>query len=177
MANNFHLRKLQLQDAPLMLEWMHDDGVVHFMGKDFSKMTIADCENFIQSCEDESVNVHRAIVSDDNVYLGTVSLKNINHERSDAEFAITIRKIAMGTGASAFAIKAIIDYGLTNLDLRSVYWYVSKDNVRAVKFYDKNGFNRVNTTQVPASSETEDSEEKYLWYKVDAGNREKKGNS
>lgn len=176
MPNNFHLRKLQLQDAPLMLEWMHDDSVVHYMGKDFSKMTLSDCENFIRSSVDESINVHRAIVSDDDVYLGTVSLKNINHEWSDAEFAITIRKAVMGTGASAYAIKAIIDYGFVNLDLSSVYWYVSKDNIRAVKFYDKNGFARVDASQVPASAEIEDPEGKYIWYKVDTNNREKNEN-
>ena len=159
-----------------MLEWMHDDSVVHFMGKDFSRMTLSDCVSFIRSCADESRDVHRAIVSDDNVYLGTVSLKNINHECSNAEFAITIRKVAMGTGASAFAIKAIIDYAFTDLALQSVYWYVSKGNIRAVKFYDKNGFNRVDTSQVTASSEIEDPEGKYIWYKVETGNREKDGN-
>ena len=176
MSSNFYLRKLQLQNAPLMLEWMHDDSVVHFMGKDFSRMTLSDCVSFIRSCADESANVHRAIVSDDDVYLGTVSLKNINHERSDTEFAISLRKVAMGTGASAFAIKAIISYGFFDLGLKSVYWYVSKENIRAVKFYDKNGFTRVDSSQIVASLGIENAEEKYIWYKVSADNREKNEN-
>lgn len=167
----FHLRRLRFDDAKYMLEWMHDDNVVHFMGKNFSKMELADCENFIKSCADESVDVHRAIVSDDDIYLGTVSLKNIDHERLDAEFAITVRKAAMGTGASTFAIKAIIDYGFWKLGLKSIYWYVSKENIRAVKFYDKNRYARVDASQVVVSSEIEDTERKYIWYKVDANNR------
>lgn len=171
MPSKFYLRKLQLKDAPLMLEWMHDDRVVHYMGKDFSIMTLMDCESFIRSCVDESINVHRAIVSDDDGYLGTVSLKNIDHERFDAEFAITVRKAAMGTGASTFAIKAIIDYGFLKLGLKSIYWYVSKENIRAVKFYDKNRYARVDASQVAVSSEIEDTERKYIWYKVGANNR------
>lgn len=36
------LRPLEEKDATLMLEWMHDDSVVHNMGTDFSKKTIED---------------------------------------------------------------------------------------------------------------------------------------
>ena len=34
------LRKLQLKDAPLMLEWMHDESVVHDLHTDFASKSI-----------------------------------------------------------------------------------------------------------------------------------------
>ena len=37
-----------------------------------------------------------AITDDNDEYMGTVSLKNINYTDSFAEFAITVRRTAMG---------------------------------------------------------------------------------
>lgn len=41
------LRKLNRDDAGRMLEWMHDDSVVHDLSTDFSQKTIEDCLAFI----------------------------------------------------------------------------------------------------------------------------------
>ena len=41
-------------------------------------------------------NIHMAITDDNDEYMGTVSLKNINYIDSFAEFAITVRRTAMG---------------------------------------------------------------------------------
>ena len=43
------LRPLQLSDALFMLEWMHDYELVKDLHKDFSSITIENCENFIKS--------------------------------------------------------------------------------------------------------------------------------
>ena len=45
------LRRLKQSDAPLMLEWMHDEDVVHFMKADFQHKTLSDCEKFIESAK------------------------------------------------------------------------------------------------------------------------------
>ena len=42
------LRELEKKDAELMLEWMHDRNVVHWLNTDFDSKTIADCEKFIE---------------------------------------------------------------------------------------------------------------------------------
>ena len=82
------LRKLKQSDAPLMLEWMHDEDVVHFMKADFQHKTLGDCERFIESSQEDSKNIHLAAVDDTDIYMGTVSLKNIDNGSS--EFAITM---------------------------------------------------------------------------------------
>ena len=78
--------------------------------------------------------------------MGTVSLKNI--ENGTAEFAITVRKGAMGKGVSKYAMSEIIRIGLEELNLKSVYWCVSPENKRAVKFYDKNGYIRIDLSKL-----------------------------
>lgn len=144
------IRKLKLKDAELMLEWMHDDFVVHDLATDFSTKTIEDCRNFInysiEQYEDPNIrDIHMAIVDDNDEYMGTVSLKNIDHERHIAEFAITIRANAMGKGYSSFGMNKILEYGFTDsrLKLEEIYWCVNKKNLRARRFYDKHSFNKI----------------------------------
>lgn len=154
------LRKLKLKDAPLMLEWMHDDNVVHFMGTKFSKKTLHDCEMFITSSRNDIKNFHCAIVDEFDVYMGTVSLKNINTERSNAEFAITIRRQAMAKGYSYFGMNEMLKLGFKDLRLDEIYWYVRKDNIRAIRFYKKNGFKKMKNEL----NEIVKDIDKYEWY-------------
>lgn len=132
------LRKLELVDAPLMLEWMHDSSVVSELRGSFQSKTIDDCEEFIRNSWDDSNNIHLAIVSDENEYMGTVSLKCI--ENDTAEFAITVRREAMGRGYSWFGMKEILEKAFSEYNLETVYWCVSKNNQRAIRFYDKHNF-------------------------------------
>ena len=132
-----YLRQLKEEDAPLMLGWMHDKNVVSNLRGDFSSMTIEDCKKFIATSISDT-NIHLAIASDTDEYMGTVSLKNI--EDRSAEFAITVRREAMGKGYSWFGMEAIIEKAFTELNLESVYWCVSQKNERAMRFYDKHGF-------------------------------------
>lgn len=135
-----HLRELRIEDAPLMLEWMHDENVVGKLRTGFMSKTIDDCIGFINSSLSDS-NIHLAIASDEDEYMGTVSLKNI--EDGTAEFAITVRSKAMKKGYSWFGMEAIIKKAFNEFDLESVYWCVSQENERAVKFYDKHNFHEV----------------------------------
>lgn len=160
------LRKLNLSDAPLMLEWMHDENVVENLQANFAAKTLADCEAFIRSCADSSENLHMAIADDADEYMGTVSLKHIRKDRKDAEFAITIRAGAMGKGISAFGMREIIRIGLEELGLDCVYWCVSPDNKRAVRFYDKNGYPRVSVSSLEPMGYTQEQLRYYIWYAV-----------
>lgn len=135
-----HLRELRQEDASLMLAWMLDKSVVGNLRSNFSTKTIDDCREFItNSITDE--NIHLAIASDTDEYMGTVSLKNI--EDGSAEFAITVRAEAMGRGYSWFGMEEIIKKAFNELGLESVYWCVSRENTRAVRFYDKHNFNEI----------------------------------
>ena len=158
-----NLRKLELNDVPLMLEWMHDPDVVKNMQADFAHKTLNDCENFIKASQIDSKNLHLAVVDDDNTYMGTVSLKNIKN--GVAEFAITVRKSAMGRGFSKYAMSEIIRIGFEELNLKSIYWCVSPENTRAVKFYDKNRYNRIDFHKLNISKEyTLGQIQHYIWY-------------
>lgn len=195
------LRRLEEKDAPLMLEWMHDEDIVRNMKADFKSKTIEDCENFISAAtrdydiiaasddsdsdgaveklsvaatgsRDDRIgrNLHLAITDSSDEYLGTVSLKHI--EKDSAEFGITIRKKAMGHGVSISAMNEILKIGFEKLGLSNVFWCVNPENVRALKFYDKNGFDRVELSDTEKEKLIDDgvyniSEiSNYIWYQV-----------
>lgn len=143
------LRDLELKDAPLMLEWMHDENVVEKLRGNFKEKTLADAESFIQLAEKKEQDIHLAIASDEDEYMGTVSLKSIDRENNSAEFAITVRKSAMGRGYSWYGMEEIIWKAFKEYNLESVYWCVSRKNIRAVRFYDKHNFHEA--VDIPAS--------------------------
>ena len=134
------LRNLELKDAPLMLEWMHDKDVVEKLRGKFLEKNIDDCENFIRASQNKEKDIHLAITTDEDEYMGTVSLKNIDRNINSAEFAITVRKTAMGRGYSWYGMEEIIRKAFEEYELESVYWCVSRKNERAVRFYDKHNF-------------------------------------
>ena len=104
-----------------------------------------------------------AVVNDKDEYMGTVSLKNIDYSNKCAEFAITIRTCAMGKGYSKIAMYEIGEYAKEKLQLRFIYWYVSKENHRAIRFYDKNGYIRVDYKDLSDIIEIKNND-KYFWY-------------
>lgn len=159
------LRQLEMKDAPFMLQWMHDSGVVENLRGNFATKNLDDCERFIRESVSDT-NVHLAIVSDEDEYMGTVSLKNI--ENKAAEFAITVRSEAMGRGYSWFGMKAIIEKAFVELGLDRVYWCVSRNNQRAVRFYDKHNFHEV--LDIPGSALARyQGIENLKWYSVFKG--------
>ena len=157
------LRNLQTKDAPLMLEWMHDPDVVGHLAANFAQKSLDDCNRFIAWANETQEDLHLAIADEKDEYMGTVSLKHIHD--GTAEFAITIRKCAMGKGYSAFGMAAILKKGLQELGLHAIYWCVSQRNLRAVRFYDKNGYQR--TKDIPAhilQAYTPEQLGDFIWY-------------
>lgn len=133
------LRSLDPKDAPLMLEWMHDDTINCQFRYPFAEMTLEKAEDFIgHSFDDE--NRHFAIVDGNDEYLGTVSLKNISKADLNAEYSIVTRKKAHGTGIAARATMEILRYAFDEIGLHRVYLNVLSGNAAARRLYEKCGF-------------------------------------
>lgn len=138
------LRKLIIEDANKMLEWMKDSSITNGFDKDFLNYTIQDCEDFIfknkLNYSAQSPNdLNFAVTDETNEYKGTVSLKHINYQYGFAEFAIVITKSAQGTGLAKTAFNEIVKYGFEKLQLKHIYFSCKKDNIAANKFYSKVG--------------------------------------
>lgn len=160
-----YLRKLELKDAQAMLSWMHDESVVGHLHTDFASKSLADCEKFIVASQNMENDAHFAIASDEDEYMGTVSLKHIDRDGGTSEFAITVRKESMGRGYSWFGMEAILEKAFSDFGLESVYWCVSRKNKRAVRFYDKHNFHEA--LDIPAEVlKRYTGEDDLKWYSV-----------
>ena len=157
------LRNLELKDAPLMLEWMHDESVIETLKGNFIEKTLEDAESFILASVNKEENIHLAIASDEDEYMGTVSLKNL--ENGSAELSIVARSSAMSRGYAWYGMEEIIRLAFEQYGLESVYWCVSRKNERAVRFYDKHNFHEA--LDIPSSVlERYKGIENLKWYSV-----------
>lgn len=137
------IRKLEKKDLPFMQEWMQDEQVSAHLQADFGSFTTEQIENFINSAMEQnesSEHLHYAIVDENDEYMGTISLKNINKKDKNAEYAIVTRRVAHGKGYAKQATKDILKVGFLELGLEKIYLYVSVHNIAANKFYQKCGF-------------------------------------
>ena len=134
------LRKLKAKDAENMLSWMHDDNVNQFFATQFKNFDQQKVLRFIEESQTDGEQVHRACVNDEDEYLGTVSLKNIDFINKNAEYAISFCPRAHGTGAAKFATNQILQIAFHAFYLERVYLNVLSKNDRANAFYRKYGF-------------------------------------
>lgn len=137
------IRKLEMKDLVPMQEWMQDNSVTANLQADFGSFTEEKVSGFIKSAMEQkldSENLHYAIVDENDEYMGTISLKNINRRDKNAEYAIVTRSVAHGKGYAMAATKEILAFGFDELQLEKIYLYVSVNNVAANKFYKKCGF-------------------------------------
>ena len=165
---NSRLRRLLPKDAPLMLEWMHDEEVIcNLQAEKFRTMTLIDCQRFINACSDDTCNLHMAIVDDD-TYMGTVSLKCIDMKKKEAEFAIAMRRSAMGTGMAKIGMQEILRMGFEKIGLKKIYWDVRITNARAIRFYEKSGYKRwENVPEAVAARYNLISSDELIWFCIE----------
>ena len=157
-----HLRPLLPKDAPLMLEWMQEPTIACFFRFDAVSMTEEKCCAFIDSANREENSRHYAIADECDEYLGTISLKDIADGR--AEYAISTRKRAHGTGAALQATQEVLRIAFKELGLNTVFLNVLTENKRANAFYRKAGFRFTHTEHNALSIR---GEEKDLnWYEI-----------
>ena len=133
-----YLRKLKKKDAVAMLEWMHDSDINQYFMADFNSYDLEKVQQFIEK-EDSNNEIHYACVNEEDEYLGTVSLKHIDYEAQNAEYAISFGKRAHGTGAAQYATQEILKIAFEELKLERVYLNVLSENIRANRFYEKVG--------------------------------------
>lgn len=134
------LREPKEKDAQGMLSWMHAPETKEIFANDFASFTLEKVLNFVKHANDDENNKNFVCVDDNDNYLGTVSLKNIDYLTKNAEYAVSFCSSAQGTGAAKFATKELLKYAFNDLKLERVYLNVIPDNVRANKFYKKMGF-------------------------------------
>ena len=153
MEQTYSLRPLERKDAQRMVEMMHDALTTRYLQIGGPSYTEATALGFIESTCDESKHLHRAVVDQNDVFQGTVSLKNLDMEKKEAEYAISMHPDAQGKGAAKAASAGILELAKA-LGLGRVYLNVLEENQRANRFYQKFGFRYTHTTTMDFHGES-----------------------
>jgi len=78
---------------------------------------------------------------DDERGVGDISLREIDRENGSAELTIVIiDKAAQNRGVGTDAVNCILDFGFGELRLERIYLHVFDYNARAIRAYEKAGF-------------------------------------
>jgi len=78
----------------------------------------------------------------DDRFIGTTWLKDVNMSSQMAELAIFMDRDHIGSGWGADAQRALLNFAFTNVGLQRVYLTVFTANERAIRSYEKLGFQR-----------------------------------
>ena len=140
------IRELQKKDANQMLCCLNDSDNMKYLTIGQRKWLLDDCLRFIGKAKKDALNKHFAIIDDNNEWIGTISLKNIDSINKKAEFAIITDNAVHGKGYAKEATKELLLYAFQDLSLHKVYLNVISKNIRAIQFYKKCGFNYVGTS-------------------------------
>jgi RimJ/RimL family protein N-acetyltransferase len=73
---------------------------------------------------------------------GRINISNIDFQNQKGEYGIFITKKYRGLGIAFKASKALIGFTFSNLNINKIYLKVFSDNIKAIKLYEKLGFEK-----------------------------------
>lgn len=97
--------------------------------------------------------------------MGTISLKSIDLDNLSAEYAISTRSKAHGTGLAKRATDDVLRFAFEQLKLHRIYLNVRRSNARAISFYEKYGFEYEGAAR-DAIRIPYDAYEDLLWFSI-----------
>jgi len=141
------IRKAEKKDAQIMLDYLNIVGGESdnlLFGANEFMMTVEQEEGFIESLNSSETSVILVGFIDEKVVcIGTLSAplrERISHQ---GDVAMSVLKEYWGLGVGSLLMSAIIDFAKNTGKLEILHLGVKADNLRAIKLYEKNGFQEI----------------------------------
>lgn len=158
------LRDLNFDDSNNIMNLFQDKDVTKFLHQDFNNFSLDDAHRFISESIGNIDEIDKAIITDENEYVGIVSLRYIDFEEETAELVIVVKPFYFSKGYAWFAVSRMLKFAFNTLKLRGVYWCVLNTDNRAIRFFDKHGFNRPDEDIPSKIKERHFCEKDLIWY-------------
>mgnify|MGYP000668532497 CR=1 FL=1 len=139
-----YLRKPLEKDAYEMLKMLNNPDIKKYFSFFNHQFTMQDVKCFIQDSNKNKFRVDFSIVDEEDKFLGTITLKNIDQNKNEAEYAISLSEKSIGKGVAKKATDIIISKAIIYFNIKTIYLNVKNDNTRAIRFYEKYGFKKYN---------------------------------
>jgi len=137
-GNLLRLAAPQADDRDLLAQWTNDDNYMRLLDDDPVRPLPPDSFTFSES--NDSYYFHLRTLEADQ-FIGFVVLFNIKWRNQTAELAIGIGDAEFrGKGYGSDALKLILNYGWSELNLHHIGLNVLENNAAAIKAYERVGF-------------------------------------
>ena len=138
------LRALEEEDAYELIKYVNDIEIFQYLTL-YRPLSLQDEFEFIRRVREEmkqNRSFSFAIVDKEaNKLIGTIGLHNVDWISRNAELGIVIwKKEYWGRGYGTDAMKLLLYYGFTFLNLHRIWLRVYSFNKRAIRAYEKIGF-------------------------------------
>ncbi|MFB3881482.1 MAG: GNAT family N-acetyltransferase [Armatimonadota bacterium] len=138
------LRPIRISDAERCLRWVSDPEVQRFLGLIQPARTLDQERSWIASIlSDRQHQRAFVILSETGVAIGTCGLRGVDREAGTALLGMMIGDPRLwGRGYGTAATRALLGYAFGELELREVRLSCHAENGRAIRCYEKAGFER-----------------------------------
>ena len=138
---DIYIRPLKIKDAETSYKWRNDSEIWKYTGfKPDKEITLKIETEWLDKKLSKKDEIRFAIcIKDTNQYIGNVQLTNINNEQAQLHIFIGGKKY-WGYGLGTKAMKLMIKYAFSSLNLNSIYGFVRKSNLVSIKACKKTGF-------------------------------------
>jgi len=134
------LRVPEMDDAGIMSGWKNDREVTKYLPPMYpaSKMNQ---ENYIKQVSRHGCSITFVMETEDEIPIGICSLDNIDWINSTAEIKVVIyAKNCWGRGYGYDAVNTLTNYGIYQMNLNTIYANILEGNERAIKCFEKAGY-------------------------------------
>ena len=136
------LRPVEERDLPRFVEWLADREVTRWLAAMGKPPTLEDEREWYESKRGDPDNVMWAIETLEGQLVGNVELR-LSPRARRAEMGIAIqdrRQWNLGLGTDA--VRLVLEYAFDDLELNRVELTTDEENARAIRCYEKCGFQR-----------------------------------
>jgi RimJ/RimL family protein N-acetyltransferase len=143
IGSTIYLRPLERDDAARLVPWVNDNEITRQLLL-YRPMNLKDEQDFIDRLTGSEDQIALGIVArDEDRLIGVCGLHRLDWRNRHAAFGIFIGvQDAWGKGHGAEATRLVVEYAFKTLNLQRVWLHVNEDNSRAIRCYEKVGFQR-----------------------------------
>ena len=134
------LRAIERDDIPRFVKWLNDPEVKQYLTM-FWPLSYAEEERWFEKHLDDQTSRVFAIETEDGIHIGNIGLHNIDWKNRKATLGIFIgEKDYWNRGYGTDAVKTLLCFAFEELNLNRVQLSVFDFNTRAIRCYEKCGF-------------------------------------
>nr|BAL58019.1 GCN5-related N-acetyltransferase [uncultured Chloroflexota bacterium] len=134
------LRAIERGDLPRFVTWLNDPEVIAHLTI-FLPLNLDDETDWYEQQRRDPATQTFAIVEEQGTLIGSIGLHQIDYRQQKAELGILIGdKSRWGQGYCQEAIRLLLNFAFTHMNLHRIYLHVEADHHQAINCYLKCGF-------------------------------------